>query len=274
MNREFRNNRNRGFTIVEILVVIAIITILTMVMIPRFLAYQEHSQKSVCASNRQMLVRQILYEQAIDPSYREADADAFLTGSTAHCPSNGTYTLHMEDASVTITCTKHKAESGGSGENTPPVSGDLLTNFWDYIKNYNGPYLSNSMLRQEFFKANGNQWPTITVDGKTFYIQPFYKTQSTETNVEDKVWLFARTDNSSADGWSANLVYDIIDQKWYCTTNYKGETDLSKAADINRYNSVEELHDAVLNQTKAGGVPVWVEVSNYTESPGTWNPKN
>jgi len=226
-----------------------------------------------------MLVRQILYERAMSSNYKEADAQDLLANTDAHCPTGGTYTLLMNRDSVAITCSKHKDDGGSGGGGNPEnptktPEGQLLTGFWEFIANY-GSRLNNTEIRKAFFEANGNEWPTISVDGKTYYVQPFYKTQSTSEKVEDRIWLFARPDNSVADNWSANLVYDVIGGKWYCGTDYKGNYNPSKGTDINGYMNIDELHNSVLNGTKKHGdtdVPLWAEVTDVIESPGSWKP--
>lgn len=283
MNTKYIKNKVRGFTLVELLVVIAILAILVVIAIPRFFAYQDQSRRRVCEANRTMLVRQILYERAMSSNYKEADAQDLLANADAHCPSGGTYSLLMNGDSVAITCSKHKDDggSGGGGGGNPEnptktPEGQLLTGFWEFIANYppNAP-LDNASIRKAFFEANGNEWPTITAGGTKFYVQPFYKTQSKDEKVEDRVWLFARPQNALENNWSANLVYDAIGGKWYCGTDFKGDYTLSKGSDISGYKNTDELHNSVLNGTKEHGgtdVPLWREVTDVIESPGSWKP--
>ncbi len=91
----------KGFTLVEIMIVVAIIAILAAVAIPNFVKYRKTSQATACVSN----LKQI---QAATEQYLMANASAEsvtlanLCGSTAYikvtptCPAGGTYTPNKD----------------------------------------------------------------------------------------------------------------------------------------------------------------------------------
>ena len=104
----------KGFTLVEIMIVVAIIAILAAVAIPNFVKYRRNSMASACVSN----LKQI---QAACEQYRMAkSADpanmAALCGQTGYiktepkCPAGGTYTLPTDDTSDP-TCNKAKVDA-------------------------------------------------------------------------------------------------------------------------------------------------------------------
>ena len=88
--------RNQGFTLVEIMIVVAIIAILAAVAIPNFVKYRKNSQATACISNLKQL--QTAVEQArMNNKYDGATTS--IIGSTLYikvmpaCPAGGTYTL-------------------------------------------------------------------------------------------------------------------------------------------------------------------------------------
>ena len=90
------NKRNQGFTLVEIMIVVAIIAILAAVAIPNFIKYRQNSQAAACVSNLKQI--EAAAEQAKMAGNTPANVAA-LVGSdkyiknTPTCPAGGTYGL-------------------------------------------------------------------------------------------------------------------------------------------------------------------------------------
>ncbi|MBR1587860.1 MAG: prepilin-type N-terminal cleavage/methylation domain-containing protein [Kiritimatiellae bacterium] len=106
-----RKQMKKGFTLVEIMIVVAIIAILAAVAIPNFIRYRNDSRTAACIANMKQL--QTAAESYLTKHPGEAPTLAQICGSgedkylksEPKCPkNNGTYTIALQDGAIKVTC--------------------------------------------------------------------------------------------------------------------------------------------------------------------------
>ena len=100
--------RTKGFTLVEIMIVVAIIGLLAAIAIPNFVKARSKAQTEACIANLKQ-IEGAIQVWAVDNGKADADVVALATlvpnyiRSTPTCPAGGTYGL--VDVQTRPTCT-------------------------------------------------------------------------------------------------------------------------------------------------------------------------
>lgn len=110
---------NRGFTLVEIMIVVVIIGILVSVAVPQFYKARESARKSRCLGNLKILDN-AKEQWAMDHKKKNGDPCDFndLIGQTLYikampeCPSGGTYTVNSVSNYSSCTVAGHELPVG------------------------------------------------------------------------------------------------------------------------------------------------------------------
>ena len=107
--------RKAGFTLVEIMIVVAIIALLAAIAIPNFVKARTASQRSACIANlKQIDGAKATWALEQKKTNTDTMGDGDLFGSTLYirvkpsCPANGTYDL--QDVQTRPSCSLSTAE--------------------------------------------------------------------------------------------------------------------------------------------------------------------
>jgi prepilin-type N-terminal cleavage/methylation domain-containing protein len=111
---QINTNRKSGFTLVEIMIVVAIIGLLAAIAIPNFVKARQASQKSACVANlKQIEGAKATWALENKKVGTDTPTDGDLFGSTLYirekpaCPASGTYTINNVDTRPACSVAEH-----------------------------------------------------------------------------------------------------------------------------------------------------------------------
>ncbi|SJZ74936.1 prepilin-type N-terminal cleavage/methylation domain-containing protein [Anaerorhabdus furcosa] len=140
----------KGFTLIELIVVIAVLAVLGLLLVPQISGYIDASQATTCLNNRKLVERAITVAEAQSgkkQTFTKPEDVAAIPGSLYDggkiCPKDGTITI-MDGK---VNCSIHKESTGGGGssfikdgtildqrENAVDYTNQARINFNDVIK--------------------------------------------------------------------------------------------------------------------------------------------
>jgi len=110
-----KNRGKTGFTLVEIMIVVAVIGLLASIAVPNFVRARSSSRRSVCIANlKKMSEAKITWAMEQNRSNTDTPLDSDLFGPESYlrakpiCPAGGAYAL--ENVALRPTCTQGVVE--------------------------------------------------------------------------------------------------------------------------------------------------------------------
>lgn len=202
--------KQTGFTLVELVIVIAVLGILAGMAIPHFMEAREEAAKKECLANRTQIMRMFYAQQAVGYSETlakflgdvidETKGNKYFT-FVPKCADGGEYSVSNEV--VVCTITEHNEES-------VIVSGGLGKDFYDKIVDalISGKFVNNDDFRKKWLEG-GNDWEAINTPNSTMYLM----VHVLDAKGNDPIIYVnpAKTGNN----WQVKYIYDAVNGKWY-----------------------------------------------------------
>ena len=247
------SRRRSGFTLAELLIVIAIISVLVAIAIPVFGTALEKSRAAVCTANRRSLKSVLAVSQLLESYSSLEDAYTHIgAGETSQytCPSGGTISVRGNS----ISCSKH----GVDGE---------LSNIAQAQDKLNGATGYNAI--RKYYANNGGKLPELTKDqafwtelfgDKALYQNPetlYWRPSSITVDGKTEYIMFA-SNTSYADSGANNSGVNANWGGYACY--YNGTYYVSEKEAWN--HSIDNLNVGGYNSS-AGTVEQWLISNNW-----------
>lgn len=224
--------RKDGFTLIELIVVIAILGILALLLVPSFIGYAKDAKVAICDSNLVSINRAYQSKltklgdsenkELLEEVLNNKDSEYFST--VPECPDDGSYLIENYTSELGNTAYRVKCTVHSSTKSTIPVQivdqiNDLRSNpdkykqFNDNIDIKEWQLNNNDSIRKILKNANGGKWPELTVAGKNekLYVMPYTDTTSNQT------FIYAKNQET---GWhDVSYIYDNTEDVWYSSPN-------------------------------------------------------
>lgn len=237
---------DKGFSLIELIIAIAILIILTGLLAPQFMKYIEKSRKAVCMNNVDVVISEyqvaVIEDRDIKP---EKVLDDMVKNRGLECPSKGEYSIiHTGDEIFVVNCSVHGNSEGVSSDPKITIGDGVYNTILKFAEEYTVDEIikmfkdaglptnsiRNDTIREYLLKeVYGGQWPKVDKSlftganyGGDLYIQPYINVKNTsggnisDTN-KDSVFAYIgpSKDDISGQKWQAYFIYDPDSKQWY-----------------------------------------------------------
>ncbi|WP_302925312.1 prepilin-type N-terminal cleavage/methylation domain-containing protein [Holdemania filiformis] len=259
-----RKQKKRGFTLIELIVVVAILVALLLILVPRLTGFTSTAAEVQCQQTRQKVMEmynayQIKGEPvSIEDLLKNKDDEYFI--STPKCASGGKYSVVEIKGLVTlIKCSKHGSITSGNLDTTPIGIQNTVMGITEYFSHLseseryelmNWKFMDNThifnFMRDEIY---GGKWPPLDENISkaaglkgSYSIQICYDKDAYNKLDSSNSIIFASTYQTV--NWSTRLIYNPENHKWYSgehnisVANYTWE-EVKKLMEVNDWKPVE-----------------------------------
>lgn len=225
--------RQTGFTLVELVIVIAVLGILAGLAIPYFMEAREEAAKKECLANRTQIMRMFHAQQASNYNgtlvgflaevVKEPNDNKYFN-FVPKCADNGTYSVSNEK----VVCSIAEHNEANVSDDASVI--DNITNdFQEFLDKYGAmtdqqlkdlgwwpTYSSGALVktndgfREAYYKEKG-KWPSgVDLNGNTIYFK-FHLT----ADGSFLTYANGNGDFKNSGDWGTNYIYDSAAKKWY-----------------------------------------------------------
>ncbi|MEG1241671.1 MAG: prepilin-type N-terminal cleavage/methylation domain-containing protein, partial [Oscillospiraceae bacterium] len=225
---------NAGFTLTELIVVIAILGVLMAVAVPTYGAIVERARGNICKNNTASINYALSIRRQEQPIEDEsitndeamlAVLSGFFPEGLPKCPSGGSYGYNKN---CTVYCKKHQSPTLTIPMDTLETMKDLIAEVAEAEKltdkekkeaalkellgdAYDGKWINNEKLRAAIYNKLGGTWPEIEIDGQKVFCQPI---ANNPTDSADVI-IYANNKNKTDANWNAPYVFHPEENCWY-----------------------------------------------------------
>lgn len=249
--RAAHSRRTAGFTLAELLVVVAIVAVLVAVAIPVFTGALGNTEEATCAANRRSVKSMYTNAWLLDQNqnqqklFEDCRDQLEKQNNDVLCPSKGNYTATFtSNGAVIIKCDVH-----GLG---------LDDELGSWLATYKGPYSGDESARKAYAADKGlTSWHSVKgLDEETYYLQ--FKSYN---NSAANAFLYAGPTSTieNSNSWRAKYICDNnglygTPGQWY---------ELPKVEGISMYGNGAEDKLIKLLET---GTPVTLKGDKFVKS--------